>query len=318
MANTSTTEPTITGQFAALGTSVEFGVRADATASQTLIADIICRVNAFEATFTRFHKSSELSTLNARAGQPTRVSQAMLALLLAARRVWLQTGGIVDPTIGSALNRAGYDQSFDQLVVDNPLPPAGEPVPDVTFGDVTVNQETSTVTMPAGSSLDLGGVGKGYLADQLVPIIEAVTHDYWLSLGGDMVGSGVGDDGKPWPIAVQNPQSMAHDLGTLRLPDTHWAMATSGISKRRGTRAGKAWHHLIDPRTGKPADTDVVGVTLVAPTALEADAFAKTVLLLGTGEGMAWLRRQSGCHAIVSTVHGFTISDTLKAYFTQA
>lgn len=308
---------TQTFSFPALGSTVEFGVRTAPQAAQQLAQKLKDRVAQFESRFSRFLLTSELTRLNQCSGQPFAASKAFVEILVAARTMNERTNGIVNPLVGSALVDAGYDQSFEKLIEENPAVAADEPRPIPSFGSVALDEHTGTITLPPGRTLDLGGIGKGYLAGLLVPIIKDVTLNFWLSLGGDMVGNGAGDDDEPWSVRVQDPWHLNQNLGTLRMIGA-WAMATSGTTKRRGTRAGKPWHHLIDPRTGEPADTDVIGATVIAPSALEADAFAKTVVILGKQTGLNWLEHQRGCCAILTTRDGVTISDSLKPLFTPA
>jgi FAD:protein FMN transferase len=308
---------TQTFSFLALGSTVEFGVRADLASAQRLAQDLQERVAQFESRFSRFLLTSELNRLNLSNGQPFAASKAFVDILVAARTINRQTNGIVNPLVGSALINAGYNQSFEKLVAENPAAAADEPRPAPPFDSVALDERTGTVTLTSGRVLDLGGIGKGYLADQLVPIIQSVTPNFWLSLGGDMVGSGTNDDDEPWSVAVQNPWHLEQNLGTLRMTGP-WAVATSGITKRRGTRAGKPWHHLIDPRTGEPADTEVIGATVTAPSAFEAEAFAKTLVILGQEAGLDWLSHQPNCYAILSTRDSVHIADKLKPYFIHA
>lgn len=308
---------TQTFTFPALGSTVEFGVRAEFSVAQSLAKLLQEKVEQFESRFSRFLLTSELTRLNQSNGQPFAASSALVAILVAARTMHNRTNGIVNPLVGSALIDAGYDESFEKLVAENPKAASHEPRPAPNFKSVALDERTGIVSLPPGRALDLGGIGKGYLADQLVPLIQKTSPNFWLSLGGDMVGNGTGDDDEPWNVAVQNPWHLEQNLGTLRMTGS-WAIATSGITKRRGTRAGKPWHHLIDPRTGEPADTDVIGATVTAQTALEADAFAKTMVILGIQAGLSWLQQQQDCYAILTTRDGVTVADALKAQFTLA
>lgn len=291
---------TITDRFTALGTTIEGGVRSDPGRAHNLFRDLRTKIESFEARFSRFQSASELSQLNRRAGRKTPVSDAMIDLLLAARRMWDVTAGLVDPTVGQAVIAAGYDASFDQLRPESPARPSA-PVQTVTLADVRIDRAGKTVTLPAGVMLDFGGIGKGYLLDQLTPMLAAVTADFWYSLGGDLVVSGTDDHGRPWPVGVQDPQALERDLAWLHPPAGRWGIATSGTTKRHGVRGGVAWHHLIDPQTGRPSTSDVLAAAVLAPTTLEADALAKTVLLRGSSGGMAWAMQQPSMQALLVT-----------------
>lgn len=289
--------------FPALGTTVEGVLHSSDALSMQQVWDKVRRlVNAFERRFSRFQPSSELSLLNGQAGRPITVSAEMLELFLAARRAWDRTEHLVDPTIGAAIISAGYDVTFDRVPVETVSIQAPEtnaqPRPSLSM--INIDPIVSTVTMPAGVSIDMGGLGKGFLLDAVARTIEEVTNDFWVSLGGDVCVSGT-DGGRPWRIGVQDPAALERDWATLTVPTGRWAIATSGTTKRKGVRHGRRWHHIIDPRTGRPALTDLVAVTVVADSGLMADALAKAILIRGSREGLTWLQRQHQVEAIVIT-----------------
>jgi FAD:protein FMN transferase len=216
------------------------------------------------------------------------VSVAMMNILLCGKKIWKQTDQLIDPSIGQAVIAAGYDDSFERLSRNSAGRPKIHSATLTSFENIKLDTKNNTVFLPPESSLDFGGIGKGYVLDQLAPLISKVTKNFWLSLGGDLLVSGVDDAGQPWPVGIQDPKAHERDSATLRLPKGVWGVATSGTTKRHGVRNGVAWHHLIDPRTNKPAATDVLGATVIAPTALEADAMAKVVLIRGSKDGIAW------------------------------
>lgn len=308
---------TATDQFPALGTIVEGGIRADQIQSRRLWTELRRKISAFEKRFSRFQADSELSRLNRNAGHPTPVSPEMMDILAAANSMWKYTEHAVDPTIGRALVRAGYDASFETLDERAPSPVDNNHSHQTTFGDVMIDTSKSTVTVPVDVMLDFGGIGKGYLLDHLVPMIEKITKNYWLSLGGDLIVSGTDEHSQYWSIGVQDPMHPDRDLGQLTPPAGRWGIATSGTMKRRGVRDDVPWHHLIDVATGRPADTDVAAVAVLSPTALEADAMAKAVLLRGSQSGLAWAERKKyRALVITDTSHSFCTAE-MKTLFQE-
>lgn len=295
---------TETTTFSALGTTIECGVRVPSkrTARQLLLA-LQQQIEAFEKQFSRFRPDSELTRMNRRAGAHIPVSQQMLGLFTTAYRIWQQTDGLVDPTVGNAVIAAGYSMSFVAPAIRS-SPLRQRAIRNATMADVFVDVKKRTVFFPRGVALDFGGIGKGYLLDILAPVIEEVTDHYWISLGGDLLVSGYDEDGKPWYVAVQNPHDEPRDLGQIRPPQGRWAFATSGTLKRRGVHNGRPWHHLIDPRTARPATTDLVAVTALAPTGIDAEAVAKSTLLQGSKEGFRWAERQRHVEALGVTAEG--------------
>mgnify|MGYP001303888493 CR=1 FL=1 len=303
----------IQDRFNGLGTTIDGSLVIDRQVGEALWREIRQRVADFEDRFSRFRPTSELSQLNARAGEAVRVSPEMLSLLRQARTIWDQTGGIVDPLIGNDLVAAGYHRSFDQLQ-QSPAPKNRPARVDLVFGNVEISDD-GLVTLPAQTMLDLGGIGKGYLADQLAAFISEHTKDFWISLGGDIFVSGRMPDGKPWPIAIQDQQHLDRDALVVQLPYASYGIATSSTQARRGTANGKTWHHLIDPRTNEPAVTNLLGATVIAPTTLQADVAAKTVVIRGQESGHPWLKEQDRHLGILFPTSGQPIIDpTLTPY----
>jgi thiamine biosynthesis lipoprotein len=142
------------------------------------------------------------------------------------------------------------------------------------------------VRLPPGARLDLGGVAKGWAADRAARRLGA-TGPALVDASGDIAASAPPRGAPGWAIGVADPGDPGGQLALLCL--ARGGVATSGRDYRRWRRAGRWWHHLIDPRTGLPAETDVVSATVVAPTALDAEVAAKVALLLGQRVGLAWL-----------------------------
>jgi thiamine biosynthesis lipoprotein len=207
--------------------------------------------------------------------------------------MWQWSDGFFDPTVGAALEAAGYDASFERLPTDRPDASVGQPSSSVSFADVRLDPGDVSITLPAGVRIDLGGIGKGYLLDAVQRRAQTITEDYWLSFGGDLFVSGRDDENQSWRIAVQSAEHLEEDIGLLEAPAGQWAISTSGTTKRKGVRAGRAWHHLINPRTMQPSDSPVLAVTALARSALEADVAAKTILLRGPEDGLNWARSKS-------------------------
>lgn len=218
-------------------------------------------IEDLEAKWSRFRPTSELCRLNANAGRTCVVSKATRDVVAKAVNAWHITDGLYDPTVLPALRAAGYTRSFDPG-----LPaPDYEPTPSPGCADIAVG--TTTVTLPPHVALDLGGIGKGYAADLVAADFD---DDCCINIGGDIRVRGT-----DWVVAVEDPDDLSNDLTTVTLDDN--AVATTSRAKRHwgdGTR-----HHLIDPRTGAPAATDTVAVTVTAPEAWQAETQAKAAFL---------------------------------------
>src|SRR6266511_845086 len=261
-------------QVAAMGTQVELLV-VDAPAGA--LRDAGSRLAGLEARWSRFRSDSEISTLNRAAGRPVAVSPETFTLVTLAVLGWRVTGGRFDPTVLGALEAAGYDRSFEQLAAGRRGgAPASGPAPGL--GGITLNAGKSTVTLPAGTRLDFGGIGKGYAADLLCAELRAAgAAGVCVNVGGDLRVSGTPPRDGRWMIAVPHPHG--GQAATLEL--TGGAVATSSPVRRAWRRGDRLRHHLIDPSTGQPARTGILQVSVLAGEAWQAEVAAKAAFLAG-------------------------------------
>jgi len=242
-----------------MGTSYESHAKDDATASE-----IRERVSGYEQTFSRFDPLSELSELNVH--RRGRVSPDLQSVLAAA--VWARsaTDGLVDIGVGGQVVGWGYDRPFDSGQEPSIPPPAS-----AGFG---WSIDHGVVTLESGTLLDLGGIAKGWVCDRLVE--EGIAD--MVSAGGDLRSA---ESDLVVEIVDHAKEPVASvDLGS-------GALATSSRMHRRWAVGQRDAHHLIDPRTGAPAETPITQATVVADTAMAAEVGAKAVLLQGAN-GLAW------------------------------
>lgn len=275
--------------FAAMGTEIRVITPGDHEASLHAVAQLFTET---ERCLGRFDEASELSRLN-RASEPVVVSPLLFEALTRAARHVAATQGLFDPAVGSALLAAGYTRSFAPGALDRPAP-AQAPGVRRRFAELRLDPARRLVARPPGLLLDLGGFVKGWTADRAARLLPSTSV---IDAGGDAVLRGAGEDGAGWLIDVEDPFDPDAVLRTLRV--TGRAVATSGVSRRRWITAGEEQHHLIDPRTGRPARSDLVQVTVVGESAEEAELLAKTALLLGAREGSRWLRARPGIAALL-------------------
>ncbi len=274
--------------FRAMGCEMKAVLDAEGPRARRALAQVPGWFESWEAALSRFGADSELSRLNARAGQIVRVSGVLWEVLQAALAAARRTGGLVTPTGLVALEAAGYDRTFAALPAAGSaaVAPAG-PLP--AWQAVRLLPRLQAVQVPAGVRLDFGGIAKGWAADRAARRLAAHAPAL-VDAGGDIRVSGPRATGEPWPIGAGDPRDADRDLALLALRGG--AVATSGRDYRRWQRGGVWQHHILDPRTGHPATTDVLSATVLAPTAVAAESAAKAVLILGSGAGVAWLDAQ--------------------------
>jgi FAD:protein FMN transferase len=218
-----------------------------------------------ERVFSRFRPHSELALVNATRLPLVVVSPLFARTLRAALDVAAATDGLVDPTLGAALEAAGYDRDFARVVPD--ASPAG---PTALGCRRAVRVVGRIVARPPRVRLDLNGVVKALAVDDALALFDGPG---FVSAGGDVAVRG--------GAVVGLPRG-----GSVRVEDG--GVATSGVTHRRWLRGGAVQHHLIDARTGRPADSLWSEVTVVGPTCLDADVAAKAAFLL-SDDGPGWL-----------------------------
>lgn len=244
-------------------------------------------VRGDEARWSRFRADSEVCRLGT--GRAVRVSPETAALLALALDWRERTGRRFDPLLGRELRAAGYDRPFDQLRRGGPVdarPPGRRRAGVVSLtGDV--------VTVPPGTEIDVGGIAKGHSADRAVgAVLDAGAAGACVNLGGDLRCAGEAPAGDGWWTALDHGERAEASRFAVGL--AHGAVATSTTRRRRWTTtAGAEHHHLLDPHTGRPADTVFDTVTVVAALASTAEVLTKVVLLAPVAEAQALLDAHS-------------------------
>jgi len=241
----------------------------------------------WEQSLSRFRFDSELTRFNQTHEQPVHVSDAFWDVFQAARKAEEMTNGLVTPTLLDAIVEAGYDRPFDELPHLVPPTPAPMLTTSSPLATVAFDKSTQTITLPIGMGLDFGGVAKGWAAHRAMTRLQA-EGPVLIDAGGDIAISGSRADGSPWQVGIADPFDKENNIEILYLNEC--GVATSGKDHRRWTRAGIFQHHIIDPTTNQPADTDLLTVTVIAPDVMRAESAAKAAFILGSRAGLAWLK----------------------------
>lgn len=280
-------------QYPALGSTAVMTLVTDKPAAyaEKLLTAIEERTAAFERQFSRFLNNSELTKFNKNAGKKTTVSSSFLALLRQSKKLSEATNGLYNPFILPTLQEAGYLHSWTH-------PHTTQPGVNFTDRQLVDAQQLllgdTWAKIPPYSALDFGGIGKGYLLDELHTILsqEELTG-YWLSLGGDILCAGHDVDKQDWDIAIQHATNPGKIVGHVMSNNGHvLAVATSGVTKRKGVKKGTAWHHIIDPRTNRPSRSNILTATVTAEKGVLADVYAKCIVIEGPEQ--AELYQQQG------------------------
>ena len=256
-------------------------------------------VLAFAHRLSRFSPDSELSALNR--DPRSRVAASALLRAAVSAGVWAanRSGGLVDPTLVRALERSGYSSSLDgaipaplqEALAQAPTRRGARPHPKALWRAIAVDDEAGVIVRPPGVMIDTGGTGKGLCADAVAHRLGRYTR-FVIDCGGDIAVGGVGAQLEPHELAVQHPIS-GESIGVVRL--AKGGVATSGLNVRIWRNRDESFgHHLLDPSTGGPAWTGLVGATAIGDSALEAETLSKMALLMGPAGARTALARHGG------------------------
>ena len=259
-----------------------------ATARQAADAEI----DSIDMTCSRFRVDSELSRLNAKAGRAVTISPVLAEALAVALRAAELTGGRVDPTVGADLRLLGYDRDFASVPTDGPALPI-HLEPRGGWQSVAFDRVHARVCVPAGVELDFGATAKALAADRAADAAaEAIGAGVLISLGGDIAVAGP-PPATGWRVRVQDVTGPAGET-----PEGPYALiairdgglATSSTAARRWQRGGDVLHHILDPRTGLPAEPVWRTVSVAAGSCADANA-ASTAAVIRGRRALGWLTR---------------------------
>lgn len=256
------------------------------------------RIAELEARWSRFRTGSDVSSLNRCAGSSVPVSAATITLVTHALEAARATEGRYDPSVGRSVAGHGYDRDFadvaDAAVTLHPAPDV-----DGSWPAIEVDPIAGTVCLPEGMCFDPGGIGKGLAADLVAVELGGDAAGLLINLGGDLRAVGTAPDPTAgWVVSIEDPFAAGTEAARLSIPAG--AVATSSRVKRAWHTATGPAHHIIDPSTGRPAETDVITATVIAGDAWWAEALATSLMLQGP-DGLASCQ---GAEAMLITQDG--------------
>lgn len=247
-------------------------------------------INRLEALLSRTREGSEIWRINH--GDTTDISPEAVALIERALAYSGETGGAFDVTIAPLVDLWAINS-------DNPCVPS-QPEIDALLplvGSGHAHVDGSAVTLDEGCAIDLGGIAKGYASDRVAAVFaESGITSGTASLGGNVYVCGSRPDGKPWSVAVQDPRGDGYAC-LLQLRDT-FAVTSGGYQRYFTAPDGTVYQHIIDPKTGRPAESDLLSVTVVCPDGTRADAYSTALYVMGeAGAVDFWAGYSSGSTA---------------------
>jgi FAD:protein FMN transferase len=299
---------------AIMGTDVTITVVARSEAEGAASIDAaMAEVRRFDRMMSLYKDDSEITKINLAAGKhPVKVSHEMIEAVEAAARVSGLTNGVFDITIGPLVvlwqmrlkeGKIPSDREIEQI---RPL---------VNYRNIVIDKKASTIYLKRPNMImDLGGM-KGYIADRVKELLlKRGVDNAVIALAGDIWVLGRREDGKPWRIGVQHPREPKQAIAVLDLSDKY--ISTSGDYERYTIVEKKRYHHIIDPRTGRPS-TGVISATLIGNQGALIDPLSKAPFILGPEEGLKILKK-AGAEAIIVNEQGkIYMTDGIKNLIEQ-
>jgi thiamine biosynthesis lipoprotein len=268
--------------------------------AEPAIARAFAWFHEIERRCSRFDEGSELLQLSGRVGEPVAASAILCEAVHFALAVAAETGGAFDPTVGRRMEALGFNRDHR---TGRAMSSPGASDEDVSYRDVVVDREHRTITLRRGLTLDLGAVAKGLAVDAAARELQPF-GDFAIDAGGDLYLGGCSPRGGPWSIGIRHPRADGELIDTLLVSDR--AVCSSGDYERPAA-GGARGHHLLDARTGA-SPSGVAAVTVVASSAMLADALGTAAFVLGPADGLRLLERHG--------VEGLIVTPALERYET--
>ena len=269
-----------------------------AACDERLMQALCDRCMQFESLFSRTIATSDIGRINAARGAAVEVAPETADLIEKALRYCEESAGRFDITIGAVSSLWDFKKGII------PEPSAIEAaVQHVGYSRVHVDGSTVRLSDP-DAKLDLGGIAKGYIADDLCKmLVDGGCASGFVNLGGNVRTVGVRPDGTPWRVGVQDPND---ERGTVvGVVDSRGSsVVTSGLYERSFEQDGNRYWHILDPKTGYPAQTDLVSATVFSSASIDGDGYTKPLFMMGLDEACSWIAAKDGIEALLIGADG--------------
>ena len=278
-----------------MSTEITYKVFGENAASA--VAEAEAALLRLENILSRFIPDSEVSMINQNAGKEyVDVSSETFEVLSCASRLSEISGGLFDITVGPLIDLWNYKHSF-QVPEDEKIQHA---LSLVNYHDLMLNpDEQSAGLRRSEQSIDLGGIGKGYISDCLVKTLQKYgVVSAFVNIGGNVSTLGNKPDGSSWSVGIRHPRHDGCLIGAVKV--TGQAVVTSGDYERYFIDdTGKRRHHIINPTTGYPVESGLISVTVVADSAMIADGLSTAIFASGMDKGLGYLTRFPGVDVVL-------------------
>ena len=277
----------LTHQFYAFNTVITLQAYADAARCTPAFDAARTASRAFERRLSRTLPHSDISQLNAAAGERVSIHDDTAALLRAAIGYCADSEGLFDITVGSVVRLWNFHEGIvpTHATVEQALRHVDWRALQVSEAG-THGHSWAQLDDPH-AAVDVGGIAKGWIADGLAALlVEHGLDAFVVNLGGNVLAHGQKPDGSPWRVGLQDPRDKSTIVGAVSVRDA--SAVTSGVYERCFERGGVFYHHILDPKTGFPVATDAAGATVVTHRSIDAEGYSTTLLALGIERGIAF------------------------------
>ena len=240
----------------------------------------------YENLLSKTIEGSDVQRINASAGEPVTVDPETWRILERAKEISSLTGGAFSVTIAPLSAQWDFTLGTNRMPTDEERLAALPLVND----ELLVLGEDNTVILPEGMEIDLGGIAKGYIADKVAELIQGRVHGATLSFGGNVYAVGLKPDGTAFNLGIQDPDGAVGTIVAV-VQATDVSLVTSGIYERYFMVDDTRYHHILDPETGLPADTDLASASILDVSSMDADALATACIVLGREKAKALLEK---------------------------
>ena len=250
--------------------------------SEEAVAAAIAEIQRLDALLSTGSDTSEVTMLNQ---QKTRIlSEDTAYLLERAQQIYQDTQGAFDITIYPIMKLWGFAGDAFHIPTQAELDLL---LPNVNMSALVYQEEENTLTIPDLAAIDFGGIAKGYTSERVAKIMqEHGINSALMNLGGNVQAIGTKTDGSLWRVGIRTPDGSQPYLGVLSIEDK--AVITSGGYERYFEDNGTVYHHIIDPKTGKPAQNGLISVTIVCTDGTTADGLSTALYVMGTEKALAF------------------------------
>ena len=264
-----------------------------------MLEEALEQCGSYERRLSRFTPGSDVWRINHAAGEPVEVDQDTLAILTCAEEMRVRSGGAFNCAIGSVVELWDFSGATTSLPEADKLQEAKS---RMEHARITI--EDNSVCVPKGTVIDLGGIAKGFICDQIAAFLcnSGVTCGV-LNFGGNVRTIGEHPKGRPWQVGLQTPSAERDTSVFAAVESVNTSVVTSGIYERAFVLDGRIYHHILDPRTCYPTTSTITSATVVCKDGMLADALTTALLIMGAEEGLPFAQ-SFGVEALTLNLQG--------------